>query len=332
MSRYCHVLPLAVFLAIFTNASAADTSAVIDKPQWCPAAIEGTFLPSVAAEAANVVEAFCNGSQPSEVSTLFQRFIANTSGWFDDFGGFNEGAMSPALLKITRDKNQSISIALNLRDNIAFEGKSYSPASLIDCETYAATIDSDASCFNVLNEYVSHYNDAQRTAAFAGRGEVVASLKSLDVLWNDYLVRTKGQTPLEMTINGRVFRKDENADFSNPPGWQQIVLHPTVLFQYAEDARDGERATETLGLELFGINYWKQDKWYLPTGVSLLAAYHDRTDFTDTGLGVAIHWKNKYTLGYTKHGSADVFSISMDLVKLVQSREQTLSKITGLTR
>ena len=62
---------------------------------------------------------------------------------------------------------------------------------------------------------------------------------------------------------------------------------------------------EAIGLEIFGANWWKQDQWYVPSGGSVLAPYSDREDVADWGYGLTIHFKNSYTLGYTKHGSDD---------------------------
>lgn len=311
---------------------ATQDTVAVSTPDWCDATLEEQFLPAVAAEANEVINAFCNGEESADVQILFNRFIAKTNHWFDPFGGFAQGSLNQALLDDTRQQGQSIALSLNLNDAIAFEGRAFSPASEETCEKVAIRQSAGARCFEVLEEFLQHYNAAQRASAFAGRGEVVANLQSLERLWDNYLNHTKGQTPLELAINGRFYRKGETAKFSAPPKWQQIVLHPSVLFQYAEAANDGERTTEILGLELYGINNWQQDKWYLPSGVSLLATYRDRTDFTDSGLGVALHFNSNYTIGYTKHGSADAISLSMDLVKFFQSRRQTLQRITGLTR
>jgi len=82
-------------------------------------------------------------------------------------------------------------------------------------------------------------------------------------------------------------------------------------------------------LEIIGVNWWRNTKWYKPSGVSAIALYTDRAGIDDVGYGVAIHFASKFTLGYADHGGSDGYFISVDLLELLKDKKTLLNEYRG---
>jgi hypothetical protein len=84
--------------------------------------------------------------------------------------------------------------------------------------------------------------------------------------------------------------------FSTPPTVQWIVLHPNIVAENVAASAGGEKVKEALMIELAGANWWKQEQWYLPTGGSITGVYADRADVSESGYGVALHFRSVYSI------------------------------------
>jgi len=161
-------------------------------------------------------------------------------------------------------------------------------------------------------------------------------LNALDSRWNSYFDEATPQNLVELFINKWVVRKFASGEcsandigwstynqstFYSPPKYRIRALSPSVALEYIDEADDGNQFEEALILELVGISRWswsnhmKSRSW----GASLIAAYSDRNDIADLGLGLLFKFDDRYSLGLTSHdGNAGVF-LSVDLQKYFTS-------------
>ncbi|KKL95577.1 hypothetical protein LCGC14_1853200 [marine sediment metagenome] len=82
-------------------------------------------------------------------------------------------------------------------------------------------------------------------------------------------------------------------------------------------------------IEAIGVDWWKQDKWFLPSGGAIIATYSDRSGVDDWGYGVSLNFDSKFTLGASDHGGDIGFFITIDLLKLIQDKASTIKKYRG---
>ncbi len=142
--------------------------------------------------------------------------------------------------------------------------------------------------------------------------------------WDSYYDDLTFQYPWELMANNWVLEwTDERAvvdgnklGFRQLPEGKLVLLHPEVNLVYADNAQDKYDITltvEALGFEMFDFNN-KTGKVKNPWGVSLLAAYLERPDQTDSGWTGGLLFKyDGYSLGVTdNHGEvAVVFNINL---------------------
>ena len=284
----------------------------------CPDDLDPAIhLPEVREAAQRAIAASCNGSSEAEMAAAYMTFLDDIAGWFDDFGGFQGDKYPVNNIKsiISQGIADSVAVGLSANDTLLVGEEEYVPAAKNTCDQKAG-----ADCAVVTDEFISYYTSAQRAYSSIAVGAVIQNIAALRKRWDPFLETMRGQTTLELAINGWWFKRDETTTFSAPPSKQWIVLHPVLLVENVSAAVDGEKTKEALGVELFGVNWWEQDKWYIPSGASVIAMYSDRQDVDDWGYGAALHFKSVYTLGYTyRDGDSGIF-VSLDLLKLFQDK------------
>lgn len=277
-----------------------------------------SYLQGLGKEAEKAKKEICSVESQIEMNLAYVNFLDNIKGWFDPFGGFEGGkSVVDAIKSQITIANPSVAVSLNLNDKIQVERDSFKPGDESKCVQVSRT----SNCAEVLEEFIQLHVEIQNLQAEPERLKTQKNLKKLRADWTPFLEQMKGQTWLELLINRRAYKNDSDT-FSGPPSSQWIVLHPTVLIENVAAAADGANTQEALGLEIIGMNWWKQDKWYVPSGTSALAVYSDRPDIKDVGYGVALHFQSNYTIGYTNHDGEDGFFVSVDLIKLFQNKEK----------
>lgn len=200
---------------------------------------------------------------------------------------------------------------------------------LEECNTKAKKISPDTDCKRALDEFETIYNFAQGTLAQPIALELSERLSAMEAEWTDFFDKSKSQTIWEMAINGSIFQGDnEEHRFSEPPDWQLVVLHPRIVVENVSAAVDGQQLRTALMVELVGADWWRQDRWYLPSGGSFIATYSDRSEVDDWAPGIALNFASQFTLGATVRDIGDgndvgIF-ISMDLLKLLQGKTSIL--------
>lgn len=276
------------------------------------------YLLEVGQAAEKAKSEICAAESQIEMNLAYIDFLNQIRGWFDFYGRFKGDVyVVDAIKKRITIANPSVTVDLSNTDKLQVAGADiFEPAD----ENKCTQVSGADLCVEVFEEFIQLYTDIQNLQAEPERLETLKKLKRLRADWDPFLEQMKGQTGLELLINRHAYRNDTDK-FSGPPSSQWIVLHPTVLIENVSAAADGENTQEALGLEIIGVNWWKQDKWYVPSGASVLAVYSDRSEVNDVGYGVALHFLSNYTIGYTNHGGEDGVFVSVDIIKLFQNKK-----------
>lgn len=290
-------------------------------------------LPQLRAGALDVRRALCEGEADLRgVLGRIDALLRDTQDWFEPYGGFVAayGAAGPvsanrAILDLVDAGRGVPTVTVTRTDDLLVGGETIlEPADRPACDARAASRRGGAACVDVLDEFAAFYNHAQATYASGSALAFARYAATLRGDWEDYLTAARSQTVLELAVNSYLYRRGETARFGPPPDWQLILLHPNVVLEYVDAANDGEQFQEGLMLELVGANYWRQDRWYLPSGGSLMATYSDRAAVDDWGYGVALHFANAYTLGASRRSGETGWFLSVDLLKLFEDQRSTL--------
>ncbi|PMG27802.1 hypothetical protein BCU94_18785 [Shewanella sp. 10N.286.52.C2] len=276
------------------------------------------YLLEVGQAAIKAKKKICAAESQLDKNLAYFDFLEEIKGWFDRYGGFKDNLfVVDAIRKRITIDNPSVTVDLSIRNKLQVGTDAFEPANEQQC----ILISQASSCVDVLEDFKQLYVEIQNSQAEAGRLKTLKSLNELKADWEPFLEKMKGQTALELLINQQVYKNDSDT-FSGPPASQWIVLHPMVLIENVSAAENGENTQEALGLEIIGMNWWKQEKWYMPSGGSVLAVYSDRADIDDVGYGLALHFQSNYTIGYTNHDGEDGVFISVDLIKLFQDKNK----------
>jgi hypothetical protein len=287
---------------------------------------DAKYFPSARESALKVRHVLCfeGGNQDAILNALVD-FVEKQRGehWFDRFGGFenNGDPLARVLELLNANRDQIPTIGLTASDDLEVAGKPFLVASRSKCDSAAKN---GEQCGNVLDEFREYYAYAHATFAAKPALEFSNAVRVLEKDWDRYLNDTRSQTPLELLINSAVFKRKETLQFSAAPDMQWIVLHPSIVVENVQAAVDGENTKAAFMIELAGANWWRQEKWYVPTGGSIIAVYTDRPGVQDMGYGVALNFRSVYSIGYAVHdGEGGVF-VSFDLLKLLQDEKKTL--------
>jgi hypothetical protein len=194
------------------------------------------------------------------------------------------------------------------------------------CDRYAKSVFAGATCESTLIEFIRIYQFAHSTYAQPHAVRTYGELVSLGKAWDRFSAESKAQTELELLINGAVFNaSNDDVFFKAPPSWQVVALHPNLVIENMPDAVDGDEVKESILLEVIGIDFWQQDKLWLPTGASIVTLNIDRNSSSDWGYGLGLTFDNKYLLGFAHHedDKNGVF-ISFDILKAFEDKRDKL--------
>lgn len=303
-------------ILIWSDISWADEGDICDQDFY-----KAEFLIDVGAKARLAKEQICSSNSSVEINEIYINFLNDIRNWFSPYGGFKgDYKFVDVVMDHVSSLNPSVSISMNLNGGLDVEGFNFEQKDEEKC----LLVSHADECRDVLSEFVQLHNNVQMLQARKDRLEIEHELNKLYMEWEPFLSGMKGQTWLELLVNGHYYRSELDR-FSSPPDSQLILLHPVLLFESISGAKDGESNQEALGIEIIGMNWWRQNKWYIPSGASILAVYSDRAGVKDTGYGLAFHFLSDYTLGYTNHDGESGFFISMDVVKLFQNKKRAFN-------
>lgn len=148
---------------------------------------------------------------------------------------------------------------------------------------------------------------------------------ALDADWAQFTKEARSQTFTDIWLTTFLYNRTENFDhyLQGPPKTQYFTLHPSIIIENVSDALDGEQLNEAIAIEVIGFNRWKGAMvcFGLPCGASVIATYSDRPDIKESGWGLMVHLDNKYSFGATKHGKHTGFFVTLDLLKIFESKK-----------
>ncbi|WP_218312483.1 hypothetical protein [Alteromonas antoniana] len=186
----------------------------------------------------------------------------------------------------------------------------------------------DATCMSYFSEFKDVYTFAQQTVAAPVAEQVWQVWDAAEKEWNRYFDEGRSQYPWEYFANYAWWARSKRAgEVGTPLDYQIILLHPSPVIENVKDARDGENTEPALMIEVVGINYWQSDKWYQPTGASLVTIHADRDEVRDWAYGVAVHFNNNLTIGMASHEHENGIFISVDLLNALFDTESRIKEI-----
>lgn len=197
---------------------------------------------------------------------------------------------------------------------------------LNNCNARANGVKSGATCAQVLKEFSLLYGEAQSFYSLYTAVKTKYQLRAVMKQWDDYLDSSRSQTPLELLVNGYLYKKREASHFQPPPSGQFILLHPALVIEDVNSAADGENTKQSIVIEVIGYDWWQQDSWYLPSGFSYTRIYSDRAGVKDWGDGLSLHFRSQFTLGYSRHKDEEGVYISVDLLKLFEDKKKVFEE------
>ncbi|MDC1287451.1 hypothetical protein N8198_06155 [Gammaproteobacteria bacterium] len=164
------------------------------------------------------------------------------------------------------------------------------------------------------------------------RAEALHVRKRRRTSWDSYYDDLTFQYPWELWSNSLLLEATDNRalvdgnmiGFRELPESKLVLLHPEINLAYVDNAADEYEVTltvEMLGYEAFDFD--GSGKVKNPWGISLLAAYLDRTDRNESGWTGGLLFKyNGYSLGVTdNHGDTGIilnFNLSQRLFEVKQ--------------
>ncbi|MEJ2406330.1 MAG: hypothetical protein P8171_18935 [Candidatus Thiodiazotropha sp.] len=265
-------LMICLLFVSFTGACLAEDECHVTPP-------ESTLLPEVAAASGQMLATMCAGTDKDGIRVAYTEFVTEITHWFDPFGGFQQGKLPSQQIRsmLANPAISTVSVADDLEGNLAIGEDRYVPADPDRCNSVAAERGRSASCSEIIAEFVDLYTLAQNVYQALYNKQTHENIVNLRKSWEPFLDQMRGQTLLELLVNSRLYRSNSER-FGEPPSSQIILLHPVLLYENVSAAVDGENSQEALGIELLGMNWWRQEKWYIPSGGSLLTVYSDRKD------------------------------------------------------
>ena len=298
--------------------------------------------PTAATLATDIAERYCSGVLPTErVSAELFAFLVTTSQELQAMGidqkifpfraelekakpGIDAGAHIPSMPQVPPAFGAGIS----------FGDADVMVADVSACDKALAAARvphriQSKDCGELLLHYKDIYAPVHHLIQRAYAREVKTYLDGIAQRWDDFLTKSRSQTALELAVNSYLWRGDKTSGmFLEPPERQWVLLHPSVVLEYVDKAVDGNRSEEGLMIEVIGMNWWQNDKWYQPSGASYALVYSDRAGLSDWANGIAVYFGNKYVLGATRRDGNTGYFISVDLLELYKDKKKTLGEYT----
>ena len=304
-----------------------------DLQQWCeqsPLVVDAKIFSDTLVKAKKIRADYCNKEFSN--STEFRMRIINLIGDLKLIFPKSNIYLQMHSAEVSRERSTGEIAQFEVLDDPKLAiSMDYSPTYIIEsdllteCNNSVKAKSSNENCQSALKEFETIYNYAQGTAAQPLAIELSKRLAFLETKWDEFFNESRSQTLLEMIINGAIFQKENKEHkFAEPPSWQLIFMHPTIVVENVPEAVDGDQLKEAIMIEAIGADWWQQDKWYLPSGGSFVVTYSDRSGVDDWGYGIALNFKSKFTLGASNHGGDIGAFITIDFLKLIQDKASTI--------
>jgi hypothetical protein len=196
------------------------------------------------------------------------------------------------------------------------------------CKEVAGSKKAYSGCKAAFQDMASGFN-AYRDAYNEYRyGKNEKQLSVLSSQWDKFLTEARGQTLLDVLATTWMHR-DYYAQtrLVAPASTQYFLLRPQVVYEYIEGAPKGDKQNLALALEWAGINWWNNK---IPFGISVISVYSDQANQDSVANGFLFTLNNKYSFGVTKRGDHTAIFITLDLVKLMQDKNEQLERYKSM--
>ncbi len=169
-----------------------------------------------------------------------------------------------------------------------------------------------------INEYKEPYFKAS-TKDFSGRTGINYAH------WERYLEESRPQTMLDTVFTTWIEQKHYRVDkHVGAIERQWFLAHPSIVFDYASAAPDGDQLNGALAVEWVGINWWDKESSPInyPFGISFVSVYSDMPEVDDLGIGVMFNFNNSISIGWADHdGDSSVF-VTVDFLNLFTEKKK----------
>lgn len=300
-------------------------------------------LPRLANLSRGVVDKICTAelSSARQISTALVEFLQESAAEFEeldiDATLFPFRAQVNAIKQAVEGGDEIDNIAKPNEDTPALRFSS-GAVSITDSEKCNAKLEkaraagktTAKNCVELLDSYQSIYSYAQIFVQKKKSEGVKKYLNLAQKDWDDFFVKSRSQTPLELLANSKIWREAKRPGmFLEPPESQLILLHPSIVIEQVPDAVDGSRQKEGILLELVGANWWRREKWHQLSGASLVSLYSDRVGVRGWGHGAALHFGNKFTVGAVSHGGTRGIFLSLDVLDFYKEKRTMIEGYIG---
>lgn len=289
------------------------------------------FLPDLRSSAEQVRVTYCSQAGQDAVTSEFKVMINGNLGWFDPFGSFqfDQDPLKEILAGLQSNPTFSVpSISITIDDELQIGARFFTPNSTDQCESAAR----GAACGEVLDEFKAIYTAAHKYYAAPPRQAFRETIIEYQGEWKEFLDATRGFTLLEAIVNAAIFKRSEPTHFSRPPDRQYILLHPNVSMEHVDGADNGDSTNEAFAIDVVGVNWWRQSRWYVPSGGAFSVVYSDRQSTDNWGYGISAYFAGKYTLGVSRRDGDTGVYVSLDLLKLFQDNASIVDRFSNAIR
>lgn len=283
------------------------------------------FLPQLRSSAEEVRSTYCSQAGQDAVTSQFKVMLNGNLGWFDPFGGFqfDQDPLKEIWVELQTNPTFNIpSITITIQDDLQIGDRFFTPNSTDQCESAAR----GAPCGEVLDEFKAIYTAAHKYYAAPPRQAFRSTIIEYQGEWKEFLDAARGFTLLEAIVNAAMYKRSESANFELPPNRQYILLHPNVAMEHVDGADNGDSTNEAFAIDLVGVNWWRQSRWYIPSGGAFSVVYSDRQSTDNWGYGISAYFAGKYTLGVSRRDGDTGVYVSMDLLKLFQNNASIVAR------
>lgn len=155
------------------------------------------------------------------------------------------------------------------------------------------------------------------------------NLIEVDAAWDRFVTDARSQTFSDIWATTWFYEKPSVFDerLNPPPSTQLFLFHPSIIIENVEAAIDGEQMKEGIAVEVFGVNWWDKHSspCGIPCGASFTTTYTDLAGVKDEGVGLMLHFYNKYSIGYSKHGDHVGYYVTIDLLKFLEDKKSQIN-------
>ncbi len=192
----------------------------------------------------------------------------------------------------------------------------------IDDNNRCISLGNGLNCYQTLTQFSKITKTINSSVNVATLDETYEQLGLYSNAWTNYFTKARSQTFIELGINTWRYKdhlqKGENVP---PPSSQLIFLHPSVAFEYVDNAVEGQQLKGALVMEWVGMNWWNLS---VPLGFSVVSSYTDRAGLNDHAWGLMFHVYNNYSIAYTHRSGGDGVMVTVDLLKLFEDKKTNL--------